>query len=58
MEIDLKSGSSLEEICFDWLESNTKIIDPTGNLTEAGTCIRLNDSIVFLKALSIFDRPV
>ena len=52
MDFDFKSAPSLGDMPFDWLESTTQIIDPEGNLIEAGTCLRLNDNILFLKSFS------
>ena len=40
------------EIDFDWLDSNTLILDNEGIMTNAGTAIKLNQNIIFLKPLS------
>lgn len=38
---------------FDWYDSTTKFLDSDGKMLEAGTVVRLNNNIIFLKTLSI-----
>jgi hypothetical protein len=40
------------DIDFDWLDSNTLVLDNEGIMTVAGTAIKLNQNIIFLKPLS------
>lgn len=41
-----------EEVCFEWLDSNTFITDTEGKLVPAGTCLRINNNIIFLTPLT------
>jgi len=36
----------------DWVDTNTFIPSPNGDLQEAGTCVLINNSIVYLSFLS------
>ncbi len=40
------------DIEFDWVDSNTFTLSEDGKLIEAGTCLRINDYIMFLKHFS------
>lgn len=39
-----------QEVDFDWFDSKTYVTDPSGNLIEAGTVLKLNQNIMFLKS--------
>lgn len=43
-------SQSLQDI--EWVDSNTFFLGPDGSLMEAGTCVKVNDTILFLKYYS------
>jgi hypothetical protein len=47
-----KDRPTVMEDEYTWCDSNTFIPDPNGNLIEAGTCLKLNDTIILLKHLT------
>jgi len=51
---DLKSPMDPSTLVpsFDWCESDTLLLDDSGNLSKAGTCLKLNDYIIFLSGLT------
>lgn len=51
--IDFSNGDKSDMLDFDWLDTNTLIKNDYGELVKAGTCIKLNDYIIFLRGLSI-----
>lgn len=47
-----ETSKDIVEVDFDWLDSDTYVTDPSGNLVPAGTAIKLISQILFLSPLS------
>jgi len=45
-------NKEIHEVTFDWYDSNTFVYDPSGQLIEAGTVLKLSQNIIFLKPLT------
>jgi hypothetical protein len=41
------------EFCVDWADSNTKMLDSSGNVLEAGTALLICNNIIFLHPLTV-----
>lgn len=42
-----------EPLEYSWTDSNTIILDNNGKFAEAGTCLLINNQIIFLSPLTV-----
>lgn len=52
IKMDETLKKTIEEVSFDWLDSNTLILDSEKKLKLAGTVLKINNNIIFLQAFT------